>query len=195
MDGRVERRAAADHVASQSTQGLMFSLSRSCIILPSPQVCSANVVTQFARVAQYTGFIYCYSILECNKRLECGTGQPDPSASRGQQTPISSTFAPFFNADLNTFFPFDPYKLPKSLSYIQGVYREWSSVAIDDDQEDEDEDEGEDGYDPKEGVRRHHLDIRRTGALADGLGLSASLDAMSISPLRPSDAMKATTKS
>ena len=34
--------------------------------------------------------------------------------------------------DLNSFFPFDPYRLPRSSSYIEGVYREWSSVAIDD---------------------------------------------------------------
>lgn len=51
-----------------------------------------------------------------------------------------------FNTDLTTFFPFDPYKLPRSSMFIDGIYREWSSVAIDDDDDDSDED-GEDGED------------------------------------------------
>jgi RNA polymerase I-specific transcription initiation factor RRN3 len=42
--------------------------------------------------------------------------------------------------ELHTFFPFDPFKLPRSGEYIQGVYREWAAVAIDD-EEDEEEDE------------------------------------------------------
>lgn len=50
------------------------------------------------------------------------------------------------STELHTFFPFDPYKLPRSSEYIQGVYREWSAVAIGaDESEDEDEDEDEEG--------------------------------------------------
>ena len=63
-------------------------------------------------------------------------------------------FEQLVTSELNTFFPFDPYKLPRSGSYIQGVYREWSSVAIDDeDEEEEDEDEDEEG-DEQDGERR-----------------------------------------
>lgn len=88
-------------------------------------------------------------------------------------------------SELNTFFPFDPYKLPRSSSYIEGIYREWSSVAIDDedDEEDEDEDEGE-----EEGKEEH-----REGILVNGLRpqedqtseLGVSFGGMSISPMRP----------
>jgi len=126
---------------------------------------------QFARVAHATDFIYCYPILEANKRSADG----DPA----RQTFIP----PKTNTELNTFFPFDPYKLPKSSRYINGVYREWSVVAIDGDEGDEEDEEGEEG----EGV-----DSARTGVsiaravpaypLADTLG--ATFEAMSISPVR-----------
>jgi RNA polymerase I-specific transcription initiation factor RRN3 len=79
--------------------------------------------------------------------------------------------------ELNTFFPFDPYRLPRSNSYIQGVYREWSSVAFDDDEDDEDEDD--------EDIREHEdgLDVPRIVAPDDNTGgLGESFGGMSISP-------------
>jgi len=92
---------------------------------------------------------------------------------------------PQANTELNSFFPFDPYKLPKSSRYIDGVYREWSAVAIDDDEDDGDEEEDED----------EDFDSARTGVsisratppdpLSDTLG--ASFETMSISPVRPQD--------
>jgi len=74
--------------------------------------------------------------------------------------------------------------LPKSNSYIQGIYREWSSVAIDDD-EDAEEDEGVEIEDDSSEIPHNRcLDIHRTKVVVDGQGLVASLDAMSISPMR-----------
>ena len=134
---------------------------------------------QFARVAHATDFIYCYPILETNKRSSDGDSP--------QRTPARQTFVPpQANTELNTFFPFDPYKLPKSSRYINGVYREWSAVAIDDDDDDEGEDENED-EDEGEGVgsARIGVSITRTvppDPLAATLG--ASFEAMSISPAR-----------
>lgn len=129
---------------------------------------------QFARVAHASDFVYCYPILEANRRSSDG----DPS----QRTPVRQTFVPpQANTELNTFFPFDPYKLPKSSRYIDGVYREWSAVAVDDEDEDEEEDEDED-VDPT----RIGLSITRNvppDPPADTLG--ASFEAMSISPVRP----------
>jgi len=137
---------------------------------------------QFARVAQATDFIYCYSILESNKRMEYGNGKSD-----GPSRDLQSGFYPAgldtsLSAELNTFFPFDPYMLPKSQSYIHGVYRDWASVAIDDDDEDEDEDEEDDENNVGEGHQPpHYLDISRPDV---SKGLAASFDSMSISPAR-----------
>lgn len=52
--------------------------------------------------------------------------------------------------DLQAFFPFDPYRLPDSRKWFDGMYREWGMVALDD--EDEDEDEDEDGSEEEEVV-------------------------------------------
>nr|GAT45355.1 RNA polymerase I-specific transcription initiation factor RRN3 [Mycena chlorophos] len=134
-------------------------------VLNPLKVCSPNVVHQFARVAQATGFVYCYTILEANKRLALTTGSA-------------------ISAELNTFFPFDPYKLAKSGAFIQGIYREWSQVAIDDD--DEDEDDSDDEADAEDRYSSEGLDIpiSRSMTMDDG-GLGASMGAMSISPVRP----------
>ncbi|OAX39021.1 RNA polymerase I-specific transcription initiation factor RRN3 [Rhizopogon vinicolor AM-OR11-026] len=138
------------------------------------KVCSQNVVHQFARIAQATDFTYCFSILEANKRA------PYPvfaGAVAGHAGP----------EELHTFFPFDPYKLPRSGEYIQGVYREWAAVAIDDD-EDEDQDEDDlveegpalDDWEPGRGLTIANTAPRRRDS-NDG-GLDASFGGMSISP-------------
>jgi len=135
---------------------------------------------QFTRVAHAADFIYCYPILEANKRNSDG--------DLSQRTPPRQAFVPpQANAELNTFFPFDPYKLPKSSRYIDGVYREWSAVAIDDDDDDEDEDEGEDEDEDIEPARIGVYISRAapSGLLGDTLG--ASFEAMSISPVGPQE--------
>lgn len=92
--------------------------------------------------------------------------------------------------ELHTFFPFDPYKLPRSGEYIQGIYREWSAVTIDDDDDDEDEDQDEDdlaeeGTAPEDWEQGRGLTITNTAQRrresGDG-GLDASFGGMSISP-------------
>lgn len=84
------------------------------------------------------------------------------------------------NSELNTFFPFDPYRLPKSNAFIQGVYREWSSVDIENEDDEDDEEEELDIEERGESEARY-LDIPRDKENDGGLG--ESLGAMSISPL------------
>ncbi|KAG9991923.1 hypothetical protein KCU78_g19655, partial [Aureobasidium melanogenum] len=51
---------------------------------------------------------------------------------------------------LDAFFPFDPYQLPKSKKWLEGDYMVWRGVpGMQDDDEDDDssdEDEDEDGF-------------------------------------------------
>lgn len=162
------------------------------------QVCSPNVASQFARVAHATDFIYCYTILESNRRS-------DVSSSDGLTHQISLsalTHGLHLTSELNTFFPFDPYKLPKSGVYIQEVYREWASVAIDEESDDEDGESDLDGdgdSDEEHDTSAHvtgdsaiHIPMSissPSGALKQDengtdQGLGASFDAMSISPVK-----------
>ncbi|KAH8984254.1 RNA polymerase I-specific transcription initiation factor RRN3 [Lactarius akahatsu] len=119
--------------------------------------CSENVARQFARVAHATGFMYVFPLLAASPAQ--------------QQQPLPVPTHPNALSELTSFFPFDPYKLPRSSSYIEPIYREWTSVAVgvDDDDDSDEEEEEEDGAD---------LDVR---AEADGLG--ASFEEMKISPV------------
>jgi len=42
---------------------------------------------------------------------------------------------------LEEFFPFDPYMLPKSGTFIKALYSKWSGAHIEDDVEEEEEDD------------------------------------------------------
>ncbi|KAF8914242.1 RNA polymerase I-specific transcription initiation factor RRN3 [Gymnopilus junonius] len=173
-------------------------------ILNPLKVCSPNVVMQFARVAQATDFVYCYTMLEMNKRGDLSLSSISTSSTSSTNSrrvsdggSLSMTlmntkilYEPV-NAELNTFFPFDPYRLPRSSAFVQGVYREWSSVAIDD-EDDADDDEADELEEDEEGDSHSlsravsntaHLDIPKlTAAHTDDGGLGKSLGAMSISP-------------
>ncbi|KAG8219030.1 RNA polymerase I-specific transcription initiation factor RRN3 [Butyriboletus roseoflavus] len=162
------------------------------------KVCSPNVVMQFARVARATDFVYCYSIIEANRRSEY-----NPSPGLLPLLPRLSG-EELVSTELHMFFPFDPYKLPRSSSYIQGVYREWSSVAIGSDEESdeeevEDADEGSEDEELDEGgiqsvslsgtsLVSGRLQIPKTPqeSSADADGLGESFGGMSISPAQPS---------
>ena len=135
---------------------------------------------QFARVAHATGYMYVFPLLNAPPPTTARTEwQRAVLPGRGSSNSINAL------SELTSFFPFDPYKLPRSSSYIEPIYREWASVAIEGDDEEEEEEEG--GEDEVEGMqdglarsRRDevdHLDVE-----ADGLG--ASFGGMSISPVR-----------
>ncbi|KXN92333.1 RNA polymerase I-specific transcription initiation factor RRN3 [Leucoagaricus sp. SymC.cos] len=174
------------------------------------RVCSVNVVMQFARVAQATDFIYCYTILESNRRLEHAGASSSTRANTGTSTLDQPRQPPTMllaldrsesrsaTAELNTFFPFDPYRLPRSAIFIKDVYREWASVAIDSESDDEESDEGveEEETDYGDGVmssspgQERYLRVTipqgnrpRLGGEDDVTGgLGESLEQMNISP-------------
>lgn len=170
----------------------LTSLQRAVTSRLNPlKYCSANVVKQFARIAQHTGFLYCYSIIEANNRSVRGNRSNPVSRSTslnriqlensGSATPMSQdgsdrgtprpetqksadqdakgrTAAVTTASVLESFFPFDPYKLESSASFIEPLYREWSEVAPEEDADDsleEDEDEDDDDSDEADDVRRN----------------------------------------
>jgi len=100
-------------------------------------------------------------------------------------------------AELNTFFPFDPYRLPRSAAFIKNIYREWSSVAIDDESDDESDDgDGEKDLDElevsnlsppeKEGSlaipKKRYKETNVSSRHDIAVGLGESLEQISISP-------------
>jgi RNA polymerase I-specific transcription initiation factor RRN3 len=85
-------------------------------------------------------------------------------------------------SELTSFFPFDPYKLPRSSLYIEPIYREWASVEVEGDDDDDDEDEEEMGEEEglQIGISQRDM-VDDLDVEADGLG--ASFGGMSISPV------------
>ncbi|EPS44662.1 hypothetical protein H072_1338 [Dactylellina haptotyla CBS 200.50] len=106
------------------------------------KVCSPTVVNQFADVANHLHLVYCFSIIERNKRGQLinsngnasGAGQPEAT-------------------QLETYFPFDPFKLSMTKTWVEPLYNQWEPVPgmhgpeeeDEDDDEDEEEEEEEDG--------------------------------------------------
>ncbi|KAH9947168.1 RNA polymerase I-specific transcription initiation factor RRN3 [Amylocystis lapponica] len=157
------------------------------------KICSVNVVMQFARVAHATDFIYCYSIMEANKRSEYAPSMPMSRSSQSSMrrpTVHPSMLGQSMTAELNTFFPFDPYKLPRSGAYIQGVYREWSSVAIGAEEDEDEDDDGESVGSEEPEENELPQGIAMSGARSpapddEAANLGASFGGMSISPSVP----------
>ena len=112
--------------------------------------------------------------MENNKRAEWGalsTGKPSPGGAEPNKAGANSVILQpdeAMEADLNSFFPFDPYKLPSSQSYVDPVYREWKSVALDNDGEESDDEDDD-------------VDVVEE---AEEEALVGSLNEMSISPIR-----------
>lgn len=110
-----------------------------------------------------------YVMLDANKRLASGEHSNEE--------------------EMSTFFPFDPYRLPRSSVFVKGGYREWEEVAVDesDDEEDEDSDsEDEDEPELEGGIPMSiggiGLSVPNAFDKRDDDVLGKSMGAMSISP-------------
>ena len=88
--------------------------------------CAPPIVDMFARVTRKHEVVFCYTIIEHNKRSFL-------------PTVITNSVRDNKNM-LDSFFPFDPYLLKKSSTYIRPIYQEWTGIENDDIEED-DEDE------------------------------------------------------
>lgn len=201
--------------------------------------CNPSIVSTFAKVAHSTGFAYCFSIIEANQHATAGRSAStnsangrSASASRTSSTTgnrrtfsrtTSAPAAPLppalaaprtarqtnIDAGLDSYFPFDPYDLPRSGEYVEALYRTWSDVAVDlggdsDDESDSDEegDESEDSEEMEDEFTRGRMSssagrslpkimpmAAKPGSYGEhrrriikDTGLSTSLEHMSISP-------------
>lgn len=99
-------------------------------------------MNQFAAIAHKTNFLYCYHVIETNRRALSreSAGMPTPSGSTAKAPPppplrsysssatITATPRQLLVAEeMDSFFPFDPFTLPMSSVYINGIYRQWEA--------------------------------------------------------------------
>jgi len=114
------------------------------------KVCSPTIVNQFAAIANHLRFMFVYPLLETNKRIKLSSyrsyGGTFSSSVMGVTKRESALSAKSGEAhfQLDAFFPFDPYQLPKSKRWLATDYNEWKGVPgmkIDDDDEGSDVDD------------------------------------------------------
>ncbi|MCJ1310903.1 hypothetical protein MMC25_004571 [Agyrium rufum] len=111
------------------------------------KICAPVIVGEFARIAHHLNVFYAFTIIESNKRLHLGAimaaeGFTTASAaaagtgnhgevlqSAARQTALSARKDDAW-LQLDGYFPFDPYRLPKSRRWLEGDYREWRDVGV-----------------------------------------------------------------
>jgi hypothetical protein len=117
----------------------------------------------FAKVADLTKFMFCYSIMSANRNALENSASSRPHVRLGSSTNVNQAASgippmsefpligrkTLVDTDLDQFFPFDPYDLPRSKVYVDKLYRNWDEVSLpgmkgEEDDEDEDDDEEDD---------------------------------------------------
>ena len=89
--------------------------------------------------------VFCYSTIEKNNRRTLST-------HKGQYESV-------IQSHLEEFFPFDPYILPKSSTFIKELYSKWSGAQI----EDGDGDGDAKGEDSEDSASDNDVDLMEDG--------------------------------
>jgi RNA polymerase I-specific transcription initiation factor RRN3 len=155
----------AEHRDLAWLSGLKETLSRNIFSRLNPlKVCSPAIVAEFANIARHVRLVEVLSLLESNKRLRLGqTSGYYGTGGRhaidiGRRETAWDRKTGEAHHQLEAYFPFDPYHLPKSKHWVEGDYNEWKlprGMRQDDDEgySDEDsDDESESDYDSDDSV-------------------------------------------
>jgi RNA polymerase I-specific transcription initiation factor RRN3 len=155
----------AEHRDLAWLSGLKETFSRNIFSRLNPlKVCSPAIVAEFANIARHVRLVEVLSLLESNKRLRLGqTSGYYGTGGRhaidiGRRETAWDRKTGEAHHQLEAYFPFDPYHLPKSKHWVEGDYNEWKlprGMRQDDDEgySDEDsDDESESDYDSDDSV-------------------------------------------
>lgn len=129
------------------------------------KVCSPAIVHQFAAIANHLRFMYVIPLLETNKRLRLSSyrslssigGASEMGASKRENTLTNHSGES--HHQLDAFFPFDPYQLPKSKKWLEGDYMVWRGVPGMDDDDDDDDDSSDEEEDDEDDDEVEEVDL------------------------------------
>ncbi|KAM5443621.1 DNA independent RNA polymerase I transcription factor [Microsporum ferrugineum] len=146
-------------------QEMTNTLHRSIYSKLNPlKVCSPGIVAEFAKITHYFGLFYLYPKLESNKRIRIHNLRGMSSMA---MDPMYGTIERETRADdnlaiqLDDYFPFDPYKMPRGARRLHGDYVDYKDVRVaglDDrspDDEEDDDTASEDEDEEDEDIDRH----------------------------------------
>lgn len=123
------------------------------------KVCSPAIVAEFARIAHHLRFMYLFSLLDSNKRLRMSSHRSlaalaDPRFSQVERETRADDDTSY---QLDAYFPFDPYRLPRSRRWLEGDYVQWQGIpGLDDMACDDDSSGSAMGDDDEEGDETDH---------------------------------------
>ncbi|KAE8140712.1 RNA polymerase I-specific transcription initiation factor RRN3 [Aspergillus pseudotamarii] len=121
------------------------------------KVCSPAIVSEFARMSQHLNLMYVFSILETNKRIRMTSFRnlsalADPRFSLVERETRAGDDLGY---QLDAYFPFDPYQLPRSRHWVEADYIHWRGIPGDDQDESDseaDDFESDDGLSDETGT-------------------------------------------
>ncbi|KAJ5385915.1 RNA polymerase I specific transcription initiation factor RRN3 [Penicillium cosmopolitanum] len=116
------------------------------------KICSPGIVTEFARIAHHFQLLYVYPLLETNKRLRVSAFRSIASLTNANFGSVERDVraGDHLGYQLDAYFPFDPYQLPRSRRWLEGDYVEWRGIPGLDDDDDSDSEADDDGEDDEE---------------------------------------------
>ena len=113
------------------------------------KVASPAIVGEFAKIAYHLRLLYVFSLLESNKRVRLGQTTPyygsgGPIDIGRRETALDRKTGDARH-QLEAYFPFDPYHLPKSKRWVAREYNVWKLPrGLRESGEEEDSSDGED---------------------------------------------------
>ncbi|GAP83537.1 putative RNA polymerase I specific transcription factor [Rosellinia necatrix] len=108
------------------------------------KVCSPVIVDQFAMLAHHFRFMYVYPLIESNKRLRLSQFSVGAYSNGGALRDMSFDVNDESWQQLGSYFPFDPYQLPKSKHWVDEDYLPWRPIpGLNPDEPGDDSDEEE----------------------------------------------------
>lgn len=116
------------------------------------KICSPAIVTEFARITHHFQFLYVYPLLETNKRLRVTAFRSISTLTNPNYNQVEreTRAGDHLGYQLDAYFPFDPYHLPRSQRWLEGDYVEWRGVPGLDADDDSDSGADDDGDDDNE---------------------------------------------
>jgi len=91
--------------------------------------CLYQVVANFSAISRNYQLAYCETVIQRNNRISLpSVDNPQAALSASKAEAIATT-----NNHLDSFFPFDPYRLPGSRDHFQRFYREYRGATFDED--------------------------------------------------------------
>ena len=155
-----EELPAVDEQEHTWIPGVQETLAQNVFSRLNPlKVCSPAIVTEFARISNHLGILYVFHLLETNKRLRLshigGGGRGSNTYNQPDRETALSVRKDESYQQLDEYFPFDPYHLPRSKRWIEGDYREWKGIpGLDDERlaESESEDDEDEDSEIEEGT-------------------------------------------